>query len=107
VHFQFVTPSVSPSPSRKNTTADGAKGKLVNGAQTMSGIWSLFDRDTKAIVWGQQLKAIQGMLDYDYVCERQRPSVVASTYPLADDYKQKFYFGHKEILVPGRRHFNL
>ncbi len=104
-----MTPSVSPSASRKNTAASTTKAQLVNGngVHATSGDWSLFDRDTKAIVWGQQLKAIQGMLDYDYVCERQRPSVVASTYPLADDYKQKFYFGHKEILVPGRRRSNL
>lgn len=56
---------------------------------------------SQAIVWGQQLKAVQGMLDFDYVCRRERPSVVASTYPLSGDHKQKFYFGHKEILIPG------
>ena len=56
---------------------------------------------SQALIWGQQLKAIQGMLDFDYVCERRTPSVAASTYPLAGDHKQKFYFGHKEVLVPG------
>ncbi|PAV76376.1 hypothetical protein WR25_26051 isoform C [Diploscapter pachys] len=61
---------------------------------------SLFERDTKAIIWGQQMKAIQGMLDFDYVCRRAEPSVVASTYPFTGDNKQKYYFGQKEILVP-------
>lgn len=61
---------------------------------------SLFENNTKAIVWGQQQKAIQGMLDFDYVCRRLEPSVVASTYPFTGDNKQKYYFGHREILIP-------
>lgn len=60
----------------------------------------LFEDDTKAIIWGQQAKAIQGMLDFDYVCRRNSPSVVASTYPFTGDNKQKYYFGQKEILIP-------
>lgn len=40
------------------------------------------------------------MLDFDYVCKREQPSVVASTYPFTGDHRQKFYFGQKEILVP-------
>ncbi|EFP11051.1 hypothetical protein CRE_30753 [Caenorhabditis remanei] len=61
---------------------------------------SLFENDTKAVIWGQQHKAIQGMLDFDYVCRRHSPSVVASTYPFTGDNKQKFYCGQKEILIP-------
>jgi ATP citrate (pro-S)-lyase len=61
---------------------------------------SLFDQNTKAIIWGQQTKAIQGMLDFDFVCSRAQPSVVASTYPFTGDHKQKFYFGQKEVLIP-------
>lgn len=37
------------------------------------------------------------MLDFDFVCGREQPSVVASTYPFTGDHKQKFYFGHKVI----------
>ncbi|CAJ0958126.1 unnamed protein product, partial [Mesorhabditis belari] len=61
---------------------------------------SLFENNTKAVIWGQQLKAVQGMLDFDYVCRRASPSVVASTYPFTGDSKQKYYFGQKEILIP-------
>ncbi|KAI6230659.1 ATP-citrate synthase [Aphelenchoides fujianensis] len=61
---------------------------------------SLFDANTKAIIWGQQTKAIQGMLDFDYVCSRATPSVVASTYPFTGDHRQKYYFGQKEVLIP-------
>lgn len=40
------------------------------------------------------------MLDFDFVCRRPTPSVVASTYPFTGDHRQKFYFGQKEILIP-------
>lgn len=69
-------------------------------AQVQQQIRSLFENDTKAVVWGQQTRAIQGMLDFDYVCRRENPSVVASTYPFTGDHKQKFYFGQKELLIP-------
>ncbi|ROL03920.1 ATP-citrate synthase [Anabarilius grahami] len=61
---------------------------------------TLFSRQTKAIVWGMQTRAVQGMLDFDYVCSRDEPSVVAMVYPFTGDHKQKFYWGHKEILLP-------
>uniref|UniRef100_A0A4W4FXZ7 ATP-citrate synthase n=1 Tax=Electrophorus electricus TaxID=8005 RepID=A0A4W4FXZ7_ELEEL len=61
---------------------------------------TLFNRHTKAIVWGMQTRAVQGMLDFDYVCSRNEPSVTAMVYPFTGDHKQKFYWGHKEILLP-------
>lgn len=33
------------------------------------------------------------MSDFDFICSRKSPSVVASTYPFTGDHKQKFYFG--------------
>ncbi|XP_028422768.1 ATP-citrate synthase isoform X1 [Perca flavescens] len=61
---------------------------------------TLFRKQTKTIVWGMQTRAVQGMLDFDYVCSRDEPSVAAMVYPFTGDHKQKFYWGHKEILVP-------
>ncbi|KAF7697882.1 ATP-citrate synthase [Silurus meridionalis] len=61
---------------------------------------TLFSKHTKAIVWGMQTRAVQGMLDFDYVCSREQPSVAAMIYPFTGDHKQKFYWGHKEILLP-------
>lgn len=40
------------------------------------------------------------MLDFDHVCSRKEPSVVAMIYPFTGDHKQKFYWGHREILIP-------
>lgn len=45
------------------------------------------------------------MLDFDFVCRRSEPSVVAMVYPFTGDHKQKFYWGHKEILITGESSF--
>lgn len=42
---------------------------------------TLFSNHTKSIVWGMQTRAVQGMLDFDYVCSREEPSVAAMVYP--------------------------
>lgn len=60
----------------------------------------LFTSSTKCIVWGMQTKAVQSMLDFDFVSSRKEPSVVSMVYPFTGDHKLKFYWGHKEILVP-------
>uniref|UniRef100_A0A1L8E0T3 ATP-citrate synthase n=1 Tax=Nyssomyia neivai TaxID=330878 RepID=A0A1L8E0T3_9DIPT len=59
----------------------------------------MFSKTTKAIVWGMQTRAVQSMLDFDFICRREEPSVVAMVYPFTGDHKQKFYWGHKEILI--------
>ncbi|KAI4454679.1 atp-citrate synthase [Holotrichia oblita] len=60
----------------------------------------MFSNTTKSIVWGMQSRAVQSMLDFDFVCRRSEPSVVAIIYPFTGDHKQKYYWGHKEILIP-------
>ncbi|KAK6166754.1 hypothetical protein SNE40_023379 [Patella caerulea] len=72
---------------------------LQKGAQAKKS-GSLFTKSTKAIIWGMQSRAVQGMMDFDYVCSRKEPSVVAMIYPFTGDHKQKFYWGHKEVLIP-------
>lgn len=37
----------------------------------------LFSKTTKAIVWGMQTRAVQSMLDFDFICRREEPSVSA------------------------------
>lgn len=59
----------------------------------------IFSSGTKAIVWGMQQRAVQSMLDFDFVSSRKEPSVVAMVYPFSGDHKVKFYWGHKEILI--------
>ncbi|KPJ14207.1 ATP-citrate synthase [Papilio machaon] len=68
--------------------------------QPLSTARPLFTDRTKAIIWGMQNRAIQGMLDFDYICRRSEPSVVAIVYPFTVDHKQKYYFGNKEVFIP-------
>lgn len=91
----------------KSSATSLAKTALLNGVAKMSPTVGdtmkdviLFSKKTKAIVWGMQSRAVQSMLDFDFVCDRSTPSVAAMTYPMTGDHKQKFYFGHKEILIP-------
>ena len=42
------------------------------------------------------------MLDFDNLCSREVPSVGAMVYPFSGNHKQKFYWGHKEIMIPGK-----
>jgi len=57
-------------------------------------------RTCTCIVYGMQLRAIQGMLDFDHLCKRDKPSVAAMVFPFDGNGYQKFYWGQKEILVP-------
>ena len=61
--------------------------------------YKLFDRDTTAIVFGYQQRAIQRMLDFDYICRREKPSVAAIVNPTREGF-HKCFWGTKEILIP-------
>ncbi len=45
------------------------------------GNYKLFDKNTQAIIFGYQERAIQRMLDFDYACERETPSIAAIVNP--------------------------
>lgn len=88
--------------SSVSSQADSTKSKDLSDYISISkdDVKPLFTEKTKCIVWGMQNKAVQGMLDFDHVCSRKEPSVVAMIYPFTGDHKQKFYWGHREILIP-------
>lgn len=59
----------------------------------------LMDKKTTAIVFGYQQRAIQRMLDFDYICRRETPSVVAIVNPTREGW-HKCFWGTKEIMIP-------
>jgi len=59
----------------------------------------IMDKNTKAIVFGFQTRAIQRMLDFDYICRRDEPSVVVIVNPTRDGM-HKCFWGTKGILIP-------
>ncbi len=64
--------------------------------------YELFNRNTQAIVYGFQANAIQRMLDFDYICKRETPSVAAIIRPgqtAAIGY-HKVFWGGKEVVIP-------
>eukprot|EP00095_Tigriopus_kingsejongensis_P010306 maker-scaffold148_size310697-snap-gene-1.23 protein:Tk10306 transcript:maker-scaffold148_size310697-snap-gene-1.23-mRNA-1 annotation:"atp-citrate synthase isoform x1" len=89
----------SPMPTKKAfDLAPKAEVTAADGSKVAS---SLFGKGTKAIIWGLQTRAVQGMMDFDFVCQRAQPSAACMVYPMVGgDSKQNFYWGHKEILVP-------
>jgi len=59
----------------------------------------LFSKDTQSFVYGYQQKAIQRMLDFDFACGRETPSVAAIINESRAGM-HKVFFGTKEILLP-------
>ncbi len=60
----------------------------------------LFTPKTQAIFWNMNVRAIQRMLDYDYVANREIPSIAAIVAPTTERKYQKFFFGTDEVLIP-------
>jgi succinyl-CoA synthetase alpha subunit len=61
--------------------------------------YTLFDKNTQAIIFGFQQRAIQRMLDFDYSCEREIPSIAAIVNPTRGGY-HKCFWGPEEIILP-------
>lgn len=61
--------------------------------------YALFYRNTAAFVYGYQTNAIQRMLDFDYICKRERPSIAAIINPGRGGIHKAFW-GTKEIILP-------
>jgi succinyl-CoA synthetase alpha subunit len=61
--------------------------------------YELFDRNTRALIYGLQNNAIQRMLDFDYTIRRETPSVGAIVNP-GRTAQHKAFWGDKEILLP-------
>ncbi|XP_022711313.1 ATP-citrate synthase-like [Varroa jacobsoni] len=105
-----ISPPADGAPTTANfLLASGGRESVSSGAtspvveqprMTLSADAAWFTPQTRAIVWGMQSKAVQGMLDFDFVCSRKEPSVVAMVYPFVGYQRLKFYWGHKEILIP-------
>ncbi|MFW9878197.1 MAG: citrate/2-methylcitrate synthase [Candidatus Thorarchaeota archaeon] len=64
--------------------------------------YDLFDKNTQALIYGFQARAIQRMLDFDYICRRKKPSVAAVIRPTqaAAVAYHKVFWGSNEIVIP-------
>jgi len=56
--------------------------------------------ETRCIVYGLQTTAVQGMLDFDFMCHRKKPSVACMVFPFSGNHYTKLYWGTDETLIP-------
>ena len=65
---------------------------------------ALFTDKTRCIVYGLQPRAVQGMLDFDFICKRKTPSVAGIIYTFGGQFVSKMYWGTSETLLPVYQH---
>lgn len=97
---QSIPPSSSPAPS----SVASAPVVLPSAEESFTDV--LFTPKTQAIVYGLQPGAVQNMLDFDFICGRESPSVACLVYPFQSNHYQKFYWNSKEILLPCLQSFS-
>ncbi|KAK7425266.1 ATP citrate lyase subunit 1 [Neonectria magnoliae] len=61
---------------------------------------ALFTDKTRCFVYGLQPRAVQGMLDFDFICKRAKPSVAGIIYTFGGQFVSKMYWGTSETLLP-------
>ena len=61
---------------------------------------TLFHDKTRCFVYGLQPRAVQGMLDFDFICKRKTPSVAGIIYTFGGQFVSKMYWGTSETLLP-------
>lgn len=61
---------------------------------------ALFSDKTRCFVYGLQPRAVQGMLDFDFICKRKSPSVAGIIYTFGGQFVSKMYWGTSETLLP-------
>ncbi|KAM4059153.1 coA binding domain-containing protein [Hirsutella rhossiliensis] len=61
---------------------------------------ALFNDKTRCLVYGLQPRAVQGMLDFDFICKRKTPSVAGIIYTFGGQFVSKMYWGTSETLLP-------
>eukprot|EP00270_Netrium_digitus_P002348 TRINITY_DN12682_c0_g1_i1.p1 TRINITY_DN12682_c0_g1~~TRINITY_DN12682_c0_g1_i1.p1 ORF type:complete len:609 (-),score=165.79 TRINITY_DN12682_c0_g1_i1:224-2050(-) len=59
----------------------------------------IFSRTTQALFFNYKQNPVQRMLDFDFLCRRETPSVAGIITPGSEGF-QKLFFGQEEIAVP-------
>jgi len=79
--------SIPNSPDSLSRSGAGAKDSTLNS-------------ETRSIVFGLQTTAVQGMLDFDFMCKRKTPSVACMVFAFSGNHYSKLYWGTSEVLIP-------
>jgi ATP citrate (pro-S)-lyase len=99
--------TAAPAPATSTPAASAAPVPAAPEQQAISSLpaqvshaVSNFSPETRAIVYGLQTVAVQGMLDFDFMCKRPKPSVACMVFPFSGNHYSKLYWGTDETLVP-------
>lgn len=104
--MEVDTGAASPAPSAATSPMAHGTGAATSSASSSSSAaapwWAgnAFNPTTRCVVYGLQQRAVQGMLDFDYLCKRKTPSVAAMVYPFSGNHYLKFYWGQGEVMMP-------
>ncbi|XP_022105155.1 ATP-citrate synthase-like [Acanthaster planci] len=60
----------------------------------------LFNGETRVIIVGLMNEAVQGMLDFDFVCGRGKQSVAAIVNPGGEDKEERFLWAEGQVTIP-------
>uniref|UniRef100_H3A1H0 ATP citrate synthase n=1 Tax=Latimeria chalumnae TaxID=7897 RepID=H3A1H0_LATCH len=92
-------------PNDDSTPAKKAKpGVPPGGVQKPGGVCGLSQpvahQHTSDLSQVQQKKIVQNLFNFDFICFPTQPTFLIAVFFFFGDHKQKFYWGHKEILIP-------
>ncbi|KAH3762792.1 ATP-citrate synthase, mitochondrial [Pelomyxa schiedti] len=88
----FLSASSTPSPS--------PSGRMQQQQIASMNRTRLLSCNSKAILYHLKPHPIQRMLDFDFVCRKDQPSIVGIVHPGARSSAHKVFFGATEILIP-------
>ena len=88
--------------SSANLEEEAAPAAAASTSTGSSGSHTVADMTptTRSIVYGLQTVAVQGMLDFDFMCRRSKPSVACMVFPFSGNHYSKLYWGTDETLIP-------
>ncbi len=100
--YSSATISTSSPPYDTETGAIREGEEELSSSPALSKSHAIMDStsDTTCIVYGLQTGAVQGMLDFDFMCGRLRPSVACMVFPFSGNHYTKLYWGTNETLIP-------
>ncbi|KAK7978017.1 ATP citrate lyase subunit 1 [Apiospora saccharicola] len=97
-----TTNGVSATPAAGGLSANDNITRFAAPSRPLSPLPShaLFTDKTRCFVYGLQPRAVQGMLDFDFICKRATPSVAGIIYTFGGQFVSKMYWGTSETLLP-------
>lgn len=90
----------SPAPAGQNANDNIRRFAAPSRPLSPHAAHTLFHDKTRCFVYGLQPRAVQGMLDFDFICKRKTPSVAGIIYTFGGQFVSKMYWGTSETLLP-------